>query len=81
VEDANGLMYWGTELGSTELMPSHYSIDLDTWQTDLTHEFNISVEREIMKDFAVSLGFNYKDMGGSPGRSTIIRTGARPEQG
>jgi hypothetical protein len=63
VEDANGLMYWGTELGSTELMPSHYSIDLDTWQTDLTHEFNISVEREIMKDFAVSLGFNYKDMG------------------
>jgi hypothetical protein len=59
-----GYMYSGFTWGSTALSPSRNYIDLDTWKTNLTHEFNLSIEREIMQNFGVSLGFNYKKMGG-----------------
>ena len=59
----NGYMYWGTTLGSTALEPSRQLIDLENWKVSLTHEVNISIEREIMPNFGVSLGFNWKRMG------------------
>ena len=59
----NGYMYSGFVWGSTELSPSRSLIDLANWKTDLTHEVNISIEREIIRDFGVSLGFNWKRMG------------------
>jgi hypothetical protein len=58
----NGYMYSGFTWGSTELSPSRTSIDLANWKTDLTHEFNFTIEHEIMQNFGVSLGFNYKKM-------------------
>ena len=57
-----GYMYSGFTWGSTTLSPSRNYIDLNKWKTDLTHEVNISIEREIMRDFGVSLGFNWKRM-------------------
>jgi len=59
----NGYMYVGTTLGSTALEASRQLIDLPNWKVDLTHEVNISVEREIMQNFGVSLSFNWKRMG------------------
>jgi hypothetical protein len=38
-------------------------IDLDNWKTSLTHEFFISVEREIMQDFGASASFSWRRMG------------------
>jgi hypothetical protein len=58
-----GYMYMDCTLGQTDLEASHQSVDLANWKTDLTHEFNISVEHEIFQDFGVSLSFNYKRMG------------------
>ncbi len=58
-----GYMYSGCTLGQTDLSPSHQSVDLANWKTDLTHEFNISVEHELAQDFGLSLSFNYKRMG------------------
>jgi Carboxypeptidase regulatory-like domain len=63
VDREYGYMYSGCTLGQTDLAASHTSVDLDNWKTDLTHEFNISVEHEIFQDFGVSLSFNYKRMG------------------
>jgi len=59
----NGYMYSGFTWGSTELSPSRTSIDLANWKTDLTHEFNFTIEHELMQNFGVSLGFNWKRMG------------------
>jgi hypothetical protein len=42
--------------------PTSY-IDLDKWKTNLTHEVFLSVEREIMQDFGVSLSYTWKRMG------------------
>lgn len=58
-----GYMYSGCTLGQTELEASHTSVDLADWKTDLTHEFNISVEHELAQDFGISLSFNWKRMG------------------
>ncbi len=59
----NGLMYSGFTWGQTTLSPSRSLIDLENWKTSLTHEVNLSVEREIARDFGVSLGLNWKRMG------------------
>jgi hypothetical protein len=58
-----GYMYDGFTWGSTALSPSRHYIDLDNWKTDLTHEVNISIEREIIANFGVALSFNWKRMG------------------
>ena len=59
----NGYMYSGFVWGSTALNPSRSLVDEANWKTDLTHEVNISIEREIARNFGLSLGFNWKDMG------------------
>jgi hypothetical protein len=59
----NGYMYSGCVLGQTTLSDSHTSVNVANWKTDLTHEFNISVEHELFQDFGLSLSFNYKRMG------------------
>jgi hypothetical protein len=59
----SGYMYSGFTWGSTSLQDSRSLIDLANWKTSLTHEVNLSVEREIFADFGVSLGFNWKRMG------------------
>lgn len=59
----NGLMYTGFTWGSTALQDSRSLIDLENWKTSMTHEVNLSIEREIFADFGVSLGFNWKRMG------------------
>jgi hypothetical protein len=59
----NGYMYSGFIWGSTTLSPSRSLIDVAAWKTDLTHEVNISIEREIAHNFGLSLGFNWKRMG------------------
>ncbi|HSQ79238.1 MAG TPA: hypothetical protein VLN41_01460, partial [Candidatus Bathyarchaeia archaeon] len=58
-----GYMYSGCTLGETNLAASHSSVDLNNWKTDLTHEFNISIEHELAQDFGISLSFNWKRMG------------------
>ena len=63
VDREYGYMYSGCTLEATDLEASHTSVDLANWKTDLTHEFNISVEHEIFQDFGVSLSFNWKRMG------------------
>jgi hypothetical protein len=58
-----GLMYSGFIWGATDLTrPSAY-VDLDTWKTSQTHEFQVSVDREIMRDFGVQLSYTRKRMG------------------
>jgi hypothetical protein len=42
-------MYSGFIWGSTTLSPSRSLIDVAAWKTDLTHEVNISIEREIAR--------------------------------
>ncbi len=59
----SGYMYSGFTWGSTSLQDSRSLIDLANWKTSLTHEVNLSIEREIFADFGVSLGFNWKRMG------------------
>jgi hypothetical protein len=59
----NGYMYSGFVWGSTALNPSRSLVDEANWKTDLTHEVNISIEREIARNFGLSLGFNWKNMG------------------
>lgn len=38
-------------------------IDIDNWKTSLTHEVFLSIEREIIQDFGVSLSYTWKRMG------------------
>ncbi len=56
-------MYSGCTLGQSELTTPTVSVDLANWNTDLTHEFNVSIEHELFQDFGLSLSFNYKRMG------------------
>ena len=58
-----GWEWWGFTWGSTELTDTTDLVDTNTWKTDLTHEVNLSVEREIVKDFGVSLSYTWKRMG------------------
>ena len=57
-----GYMYSGFTWGSTSLESSRSLVDLANWKTDLTHEVNISIEREIIQNFGLSLSFTWKKM-------------------
>ena len=54
--------YWGgtLTLGGQELSPSTTSVDTSTWKPTQTHEFNVSIDREIFKDFGVNANVTYK---------------------
>jgi len=58
-----GNMWGGFTWGSPTLSAPTSHVDTNTWKTDLTHEIGISVDREIMKNFGVSLNFTWKRMG------------------
>jgi len=50
---------WGS---SALTKPTSY-IDLANWKTDLTHEINVAVEREIFQNFGASISGYWKRMG------------------
>jgi len=57
--------WWGGQVdfgGQATTDPTTF-VDANTWKYSLTHELNVSLDREIMKDFGVSLGFTWKRMG------------------
>jgi hypothetical protein len=58
-----GYMYSDFTWGSTALSDSRSLIDLANWKPSQTHEFNLSLEREIFQDFGMSLSFTWKRMG------------------
>ena len=54
------LMWWGYDFDDpSNLLDSRYQIDPD-WNTDLTYEALISLEREIMTDFSAAAYFTYR---------------------
>jgi hypothetical protein len=58
-------LWWGGQVdfgGSAVTDPTTF-VDTNTWKYSLTHEVNVSVDREIMKDFGVTAGFTWKKMG------------------
>ena len=56
--------YWGGFTWGSEALTKPTSfIDLANWKTDLTHEVNVSLEREIFQNFGASLSFYWKRMG------------------
>ena len=58
-------VWWGGQVafgGATVTDPTTF-VDASTWKYSLTHELNISIDREIIKDFGASLGFTWKRMG------------------
>jgi hypothetical protein len=56
--------YWGGfTWGSSALTKPTSYIDLANFKTDLTHEVNVSLEREIFQNFGVSLSTYWKRMG------------------
>jgi hypothetical protein len=56
--------YWaGFTWGSSALTKPTSYIDLANFKTDLTHEVNLSVEREIFQNFGASLSFTWKRHG------------------
>jgi hypothetical protein len=56
--------YWGGfTWGSTSLTKPTSYIDLANFKTDLTHEVNLSIERELFQNFGVSASVYWKKMG------------------
>jgi len=57
--------YWGgwTWDNPTGLSKPTSYVDLDNWKTSQTHEVFVSLEREIMQNFGVSLSYTWKRMG------------------
>jgi hypothetical protein len=56
--------YWGGfTWGSSALTKPTSYIDLANWKTDLTHEVNVSIEREIAPNFGASVSGYWKRMG------------------
>ncbi|MBA7494668.1 hypothetical protein ES702_05245 [subsurface metagenome] len=54
------LMWWGYDFENpSNLLDSRYQFDPD-WNTDLTYEALISLERELMPDFSVSAYFTWR---------------------
>jgi len=51
---------WNNPTGLSD--PTSF-IDLDNWKTSQTHEVFVSIEREIMRNFGVSLSYTWKRMG------------------
>jgi len=58
-------LWWGgqVEFGGQAVTDPTNFVNADTWKYSLTHEFNVSLDREIMKDFGATIGFTYKRMG------------------
>lgn len=54
--------YLGT-YGSGRLFGPANHVDTKTWSPPITHELNFSIEREIIRDFGLSLGFVWRRMG------------------
>lgn len=61
--DEYGSYFGGFTWGSTTLTKPTSYIDLANFKTDLTHEVNLSIEREIFQNFGVSLSGYWKRMG------------------
>jgi len=60
VDREENLMWWGYDFHNpSNLKPSRYQIDPD-WNTDLTYEALLSLEREIMADFSVAAYFTWR---------------------
>ena len=57
--------WWGgqVEFGGQAVTDPTVFVDANTWKVSLTHELSVSLDREIYKDFGVSLGFTWKRMG------------------
>ena len=56
--------YWsGFTWGSSALTKPTSYIDLANWKTDLTHEVNVAIEREIFQNFGASISGYWKRMG------------------
>lgn len=59
-----GLNWSGWDINNPQGLSSPTSyIDLNSWKTSLTHEVFVSVEREIIQDFGLSLSYTWKRMG------------------
>ena len=57
--------WWGSQVefgGQTTTDPTIF-VDTATWKPSLTHEINVSIDREIFKDFGLTAGFTWKRMG------------------
>ena len=48
---------------SGKLLDPANHVDTRTWSPTMTHELNVSIEREIVRDFGVSLGFSWRRTG------------------
>jgi hypothetical protein len=57
--------YWGSQVtfgGATVTDPTVF-VDATKWKYSLTHELNVSLDREIFHDFGVTADFTWKKMG------------------
>ena len=60
VDREENLMWWGYDFSNpSNLRDCRYQIDPD-WNTDLTYEGLVSLERELMTDFAVAAYFTWR---------------------
>jgi hypothetical protein len=60
VDREENFMWWGYDFENpNNLLESRYAFDPD-WNTDLTYEALLSVEREIMADFSIGAYFTYR---------------------
>ncbi len=58
-----GLMWSGWDLANPAGLSPPTSYLADDWKVSLTHEVLVSLEREIIQDFGVSLSYSWKRMG------------------
>lgn len=58
-----GLMWGGWDLNNPAALSNPVYTLADNWKVSLTHEVNVSLEREIIQDFGVTLSYSWKRMG------------------
>jgi hypothetical protein len=58
-----GLMWSGWDLNNPTGLSKPVNYLADDWKVSLTHEVLVSIEREIIQDFGVSLSYSWKRMG------------------
>ncbi len=60
IDREENLMWWGYDFNNpSNILPSRYQTD-PNWNTDLTYEALISLERELMPDFSIALYATWK---------------------
>ena len=60
IDREENLMWWGFDFNNPDnLLDSRYQVDPD-WNTDLTYEMLLSLERELMPDFSVAAYFTWR---------------------